>query len=244
MQDDTSAAQVRVATAGWAVPRAVADAFPGEGTGLERYAARLNAAEINSTFYRSHRPSTYARWAATTPADFRFSIKLPRGISHEARLVDAQDLIAKFCDEAGHLGAKLGPLLVQLPPSLAFDPGPHDRFFDDLRKHWTGQVVCEPRHASWLGEEADAMLVHWRVSRVAADPARAPLAAQPGGWTGLVYWRLHGSPRTYWSSYDDAALAMLAGRLSAAESRETWCVFDNTASGAAAANALTLLAML
>lgn len=122
MQDDTSAAQVRVATAGWAVPRAVADAFPGEGTGLERYAARLNAAEINSTFYRSHRPSTYARWAATTPADFRFSIKLPRGISHEARLVDAQDLIAKFCDEAGHLGAKLGPLLVQLPPQPRLRP--------------------------------------------------------------------------------------------------------------------------
>lgn len=244
MQDDTSAAQVRVATAGWAVPRAVADAFPGEGTGLERYAARLKAAEINSTFYRSHRPSTYARWAATTPADFRFSIKLPRAISHEARLVDARDLIAKFCDEVRHLGAKLGPLLVQLPPSLAFDARPHDRFFDDLRKHWTGQVVCEPRHASWLGREADAALIHWRVSRVAADPARAPLAAQPGGWKGLVYWRLHGSPRTYWSSYDDAHLTMLAARLSGGEGLETWCVFDNTASGAAAANALTLQGML
>jgi len=111
----------KIGTAGWAVPRAVAERFPAQGAGLERYAARFDAVEINSTFYRSHRSSTYARWVAATPSQFRFAVKLPRTITHDARLVDAIPLVAAFWIEAQQLGDKLGPLLVQLPPSLAFD---------------------------------------------------------------------------------------------------------------------------
>lgn len=221
----------------------MAESFPAAGSGLERYAARFDAVEINSTFYRSHRPATYARWVASTPPGFRFAVKLPRTITHDARLVGAAPLLAAFRVEALQLGDKLGPLLVQLPPSLAFDPAVADAFFRDLRALWPEAVVCEPRHPTWFEDEAEALLTAHRIARVAADPPRHPAAGSPGGWPGLSYWRLHGSPRMYWSAYDDAFLSRLASGIRAGEA-ETWCVFDNTTSGAAAANALALRAML
>jgi uncharacterized protein YecE (DUF72 family) len=235
---------LRIATAGWSIPRDVAGAFPPEGSGLERYAARLDAVEINSTFYRAHRPSTYARWVASTPPDFRFAVKLPRRITHDARLIDSQARVAAFRAEARQLGDKLGPLLVQLPPSLAFSPAAHEPFFAGLRAVWPDPVVLEPRHASWFDADADALLRAYHIGRVAADPAPHPAAARPGGWPTVAYWRLHGSPRMYYSAYDDQALAALAECLCSGEPREAWCVFDNTASGAAAANALELQALV
>jgi uncharacterized protein YecE (DUF72 family) len=234
---------IRVGTAGWAIPRAVADQFPAEGTGLQRYAARFNCAEINTTFYRSHRPGTLARWAETTPPDFMFSVKAPKAVTHERRLVECDDLIDRFVDEVGELGPKLGPILVQLPPKLDFDAASAAAVFRTLRTLFEGPIACEPRHPTWFDAEAGALLSDYRVSRVAADPARVPAAAVPGGWPGLVYVRLHGSPRMYWSAYDDAALARTADMLRAAQS-DAWCIFDNTGSGAAAADAMRLRARL
>lgn len=234
---------VRIGTAGWAIPRAVADRFPTERSGLERYAARFDAAEINSTFYRSHRAQTYARWRDATPSGFRFPIKCPRAITHEARLVDSSALLRAFLAEAAQLEDKLGPLLIQLPPSLAFDEPAAAAFFTDLRAAFAGLAACEPRHASWFDPEADALLAAHLIARVAADPARHPLAAEPGGWRGLGYWRLHGSPAMYRSSYDEPQLRELASHL-ARHTAETWCIFDNTTTGAAAANALDLQALL
>ena len=232
-----------IATAGWAIPRPVAEMFPTEGSGLQRYAARFDGVEINSTFYRPHRPATLLRWAQTTPPGFRFALKLPRAITHEERLVDCRGLIEAFRRDAEVLGDKLGPLLVQLPPSLQFDTTTVDAFMGDLRAVWPDAAVCEPRHVSWFEPAADEMLRAWRVGRVAADPQRHPLAGAPGGWDGIAYWRLHGSPRMYYSAYSDADLAALASRIRDA-CAEAWCVFDNTTSGAAMANALTLQSLL
>jgi uncharacterized protein YecE (DUF72 family) len=234
------ATDIRIGTAGWAIPRAVADRFPAQGSGLQRYAARFSCAEINSTFYRPHRPATWARWAETTPEGFRFAAKLPKAITHEARLVDCESALAVFVAEVRQLGEKLGPLLVQLPPSLAFDPAVAGAFLAELRRLFAGPVACEPRHASWFEAEADRLLVAHEVARVAADPARTPAAGEPGGWPGFAYWRLHGSPQMYWSSYDDPTLRALAQALKDSQAAEAWCVFDNTTSGAAAANALDL----
>jgi uncharacterized protein YecE (DUF72 family) len=232
---------IRIGTAGWAIPRVVATAFPSEGSALERYAKRFRGVEINSTFYRSHRPGTYARWGAATPPDFAFAVKLPRALTHLAKLVDCQAGLAAFLEELRPLGKKLGPLLVQLPPSLAYDPANAPRFFGALRELAPEHLVaCEPRHASWFERESDDLLAGFRVARVAADPGRHPLALQPGGWLGLEYHRLHGSPRMYYSAYGRAYLAALADRLSEAAAGPAWCMFDNTATGAAAANALEL----
>jgi uncharacterized protein YecE (DUF72 family) len=234
----------RIGTAGWAIPRSLAEHFTAEGAALTRYATRFDAVEINSTFYRSHRASTYARWVEATPSQFRFAVKLPRTITHDARLVDAMPMVAAFRSEAMQLGEKLGPVLVQLPPSLAFDSAVAEPFFAGLRDLWPQAVVCEPRHPSWFEAEADTLLQAFRIGRVGADPAIHPSAALPSGWTGIAYWRLHGSPRMYYSNYGEAALLALASALRAATAGEVWCVFDNTTSGAAAANALSLQEML
>ncbi len=235
----------RVGCAGWTLPKEHAGRFPGGGTHLARYAARLPAVEINSSFYRPHRPATYARWAASVPEHFRFSVKVPKQATHDRRLVDADDVLDRFLPEAAQLGGKLGPLLVQLPPSLSFSADVGERFFASLRDRFDGGVALEPRHASWFEVPAARLLTKFRVARVAADPAVVPAAAEPGGWDGLVYYRLHGSPRMYYSAYAPEYLEALAARLSkAAAASSVWCVFDNTAEGAATADALDVLARL
>jgi uncharacterized protein YecE (DUF72 family) len=237
---------LRIGTAGWTLPRAIQDHFAGEGSHLARYARVFDAAEINSSFHRPHRRSTYERWAASVPARFRFCVKVPKTITHAQKLIDAAPLLDRFLDEARGLGERLGCLLVQLPPSLAMDAQTACRFFAELRERYDGDVVIEPRHASWFTSQADELLVSLAIARVAADPARVPAAAHPGGRARLAYWRWHGAPRVYWSSYDDAALRALADSLIAAIERgaQAWCIFDNTASGAAAGNALALQALV
>ena len=204
---------ILVGTAGWSIPRASAHRFAGEGTHLERYARVLGCAEINSSFHRPHTAATYAKWASSTPPDFRFAVKVPRAITHDLKLRRARLPLERFLEETGGLGNKRGPLLVQLPPSLAFDARVAARFFDLVRSRYEGFVVCEPRHETWFSVEADALLVRYTVGRVAADPAPAAGAELPGGWKGIVYFRLHGSPRKYWSRYDGGHIAGLADTL-------------------------------
>ena len=237
--------RIRVGVAGWSVPSAMADRFPATGSHLERYAARFDAVEINSSFYRPHRRATYARWAAGVPDDFRFAVKLPKEITHERRLVACADLLDSFADAVGGLGAKRGPVLVQLPPSLAFVPDAAEAFLAACDATVGGPLVCEPRHPSWFGTEAEALLVRRRVARVAADPAPVPAAARPGGWNGLGYARLHGSPTTYWSAYGAAVAGHARAAATAAETAsETWVIYDNTAAGAAPEDALALMERL
>lgn len=239
----SDAAAISLGTAGWSLPREQWPAFPVEGTHLQRYAARLGAVEINSSFYRPHRPATYAKWAASVPEAFRFCVKVPKQITHELRLIGCDALLERFVHECGHLEEKLGCLLVQLPPSLAYDSRSACDFLDALRARYEGPVAIEPRHQSWL--DAEALLRRMQVGRVAADPAPFPEAGEPGGWSGLRYYRLHGSPRIYYSAYEAERLDALAKRL-ASERDDTscWCIFDNTASGAATADALALLERL
>jgi uncharacterized protein YecE (DUF72 family) len=232
---------LRIGTAGWSVPSSYLDQVPPGGRHLERYARRLNAVEINSSFYRPHRRTTYQRWAQSVPDDFRFAAKVPKAITHEAGLADCGTLLDRFVDEVTGLGDKLGVLLVQLPPKSALSKRVADRFFRDLRARIDTDVVLEPRHASWFAPEVDDWLAKRRIARVAADPARIAGADEPGGSSKLAYYRWHGSPRVYYSDYGAAALKALRRRIEdQARESSIWCIFDNTASGAALGNALTL----
>ncbi|CAO3354951.1 DUF72 domain-containing protein [Azospirillum palustre] len=236
---------IRIGTAGWSIPKLSAPAFPVEGTHLERTARVMPMTEVNSSFYRPHKPETWARWAASTPLGFRFAVKLPKAISHDARLVGAEAALDRFLAEAGMLGDRFGPLLVQLPPSLRFDRAVAEDFFTLLRARFDGDLVCEPRHATWFTDAAEALLAAHRVARVAADPAPVAGAGEPSGWDGLRYWRLHGSPVMYRSAYEPAVLDALAERLAAeAALRPVWCVFDNTADFHAVDDALATVARL
>ena len=241
--------RARIGTAGWSIPRAAAHEAPAPGSHLERYARVLNCAEINSSFHRPHRTEVYARWAAQTPEGFRFSVKVPRTITHDAQLKRCRPLLDAFLAQIAGLGARLGPLLVQLPPSLELSTRTARGFFALLRERHAGPVVCEPRHASWFAAVAERIFEDFRIARVAADPSRIAAAKEPGGWAGggnarrIIYYRLHGSPRKYWSRYPPGRIAAWAAQMQGwiAEGAEIWCIFDNTASGAAFENALEML---
>lgn len=200
----------------------------------------LPAVEINSTFYRPHRAATFARWAASVPRTFRFSVKLPGALTHEQRLAKSGALLDTFLVDLEPLGQRLGCLLAQLPPSLAFDARVARAFFKALRARFARGIALEPRHASWFTRRADDLMIDFKITRVAADPPRAEGDGEPGGWPGLAYFRLHGSPRIYYSAYDDDFLAVIGRRLRDLDRRRVsaWCIFDNTALGAATGNAL------
>jgi uncharacterized protein YecE (DUF72 family) len=237
--------RIFIGTAGWSIPRASSERCTGPGTHLQRYARRLRAAEINTTFYRSHELRTYTRWAGATGPSFRFAIKVPRVITHELKLRRASAPLEQFLDESAALGRKRGPILIQLPPSLEFDGRTVTAFLRMLRDRHDGLVVCEPRHPSWLLPEVEDVLRRYEIGRVGADPPPAPGADRPGGWPGIVYYRLHGSPRKYWSTYDASFLDALAADLRRVPPRvPAWCIFDNTASGGAIENALDLAVRL
>lgn len=236
------AAASYIGCAGLRLPLSVQARFAAQGTHLQRYASCLNASEINSSFHRPHSQATYRRWAESVPGHFRFCVKLPKTITHEQKLIACEHLLDKFVGQAGGPGSCLSCLLVQLPPSLAFDGAGAEAFFEAPRQRWAGPVSAEPRHESWFGAQAQALLSAHQVARVLADPVRHACGSHPAGWPALVYLRLHGSPRMYYSAYQPALLAALAARIALAlrEGRAVWCIFDNTAGSAAADNALGL----
>jgi len=231
--------------AGWAIRREHSPRFANVGTHLQRYATLFNCVEINSCFYRPHRFSTYERWAASVPEAFRFAVKLPKAITHELRLVNAEDRLDQFLTETSGLGAKRGPILVQLPPSFAFD-ATVPTFLAVLRERFKGDVVLEPRHETWFNDDVESLLVDYQVARVAADPARVPAAGVPGGFRQLAYIRLHGSPRVYYSAYEPEYLESVVASIeqNLACGVRTWCIFDNTALGFATGDALSVQALL
>ncbi|WP_208101752.1 DUF72 domain-containing protein [Pseudomonas koreensis] len=233
-----------IGCAGWSLGREYWPQFPAEGTHLQRYAARFDCVEINSSFYRPHRRQTYARWADSVPPGFRFSVKVPRQITHELRLQNCDQALDEFLGQCEGLTDRLGCLLVQLPPSLTFTPEIVEAFFVALRQRFAGAVVLEPRHESWVA--AAPMLQAYRIAQVVVDPSRITTDGAAQGWAGLRYWRLHGSPRIYHSAYDERYLQTLAEQMkvAAAEGAAVWCIFDNTASGAALGNALALAALM
>lgn len=242
------AARARIGTAGWSIPKSAADCFAVIGTHLQRYAALMPAVEINSSFHRPHGRATYERWRSLTPQNFEFSVKIPKEISHVRKLVDTGSALDAFIEQVGGLGSKLAVLLLQLPPRLEFDECCARKFLIDLRDRLPDDlgIACEPRHPSWFEDEAEGVLIEHCIARVAADPVRCPGGERLGGWPGLRYWRLHGSPRVYYSPYDEARLAALAEAIAceAPSGASSWCIFDNTASGAATSNAVELQSLM
>ncbi|WP_374585537.1 DUF72 domain-containing protein [Pseudoduganella sp.] len=239
-------AGVTIGIAGWSLARPDAGLFPapGSGSALQRYAAVFGAVEINSSFYRPHKPETYARWADSVPPGFRFAVKLPRTVTHEKRLQDTSPELDRFAAEAGALHEKLGWVLVQTPPSLRFDPAAASALFTGLRQRLAGPLLaCEARHGSWFDADATALLRGLDVIRVVADPP----AGTPGPFiatsSSASYVRLHGSPQIYRSPYEPERLQRVASWL-AAQPGQALVIFDNTMSGTQARQARMLADLL
>jgi len=237
---------IRIGCAGWSIPRQHAHLFGDGDSMLARYATRFDLAEVNSSFYRAHQRKTWERWAASVPARFRFTAKLPQEISHERALRGCVACLSRFLGEVGGLGDKLAALLLQLPRSRPLEASVAARFFAQLRARYEGPFAVEARHASWFDQKASDLLREFSIARAAADPALSVEAARPGGDPSLRYWRWHGSPRMYYSDYPEQALLDLAARVRARAPRGALrvVVFDNTAHAFATANAARLQQLL
>lgn len=237
-------AHILIGCAGWSISSIYAEdpALPKTGSHLERYAAALSMVEINSSFYRPHRPETYARWRDTTPPPFRFSVKIPKAITHEKKLIGIDDILDRFISDVTRLEEKLGCLLVQLPPKLKFDQHVAGSFFDVLHERANVKVVCEPRHPSWFGDDASDLFIAHNITRVIADPPIVGVDHVPPLKSDTIYIRLHGSHDMYRSAYSESYLSELGLWINRQlDARvQVWCVFDNTAVGAALGNALFL----
>lgn len=238
--------EFRIGTAAWTLPKEHKDQFPPSGSHLERYSQVLNAVEINTSFYRQHKHATYEKWASAVPDDFKFSVKLERLFTHERKLADPGPELLERIEGIQGLGAKLGCLLVQLPPKLEFIEVTAGSFFETLREIFLGPIAVEARNKSWSSSEAFKLRREFELSPVIADPEPydgANLISSTHGSSRVVhYYRLHGSPEIYKSRYETARLESFAEqmRVSAKQASSVWCVFDNTTFGHATQNALEL----
>lgn len=226
--------KIRIGTAGWGIPSNMREDFPLGKNHLEQYSQVFNAVEINSSFHKSHKKKTYERWAAISPSDFQFSVKMFKEITHVKGLVDVEFDLEKFFEEVMGLQTKLGPLLIQLPPKLGFETDVANNFFELVRKLFKGKIVLEPRNISWGLLEAVTMLHEYKITLVNADPVKVP--RETNLKTQFSYYRLHGSPIIYSSSYSSTFLEQLAKTIK----NSSWVIFDNTRLGAATQNALAL----
>jgi len=235
---------VRIGIAGWAMPAALSDKSPERQSHLEQYSQYFNAVEINSSFYRPHRRHSYERWSASVPHSFRFSVKMPKLITHERRLEGCADEVNAFLHSVAGLGEKLGVLLLQLPPSALFDEEVVREFLELLTKQTTAKLVCEPRNPSWFVSAAEDLFVRFGVTRVTAHPAPRHCPDKDPENRGFVYLRLHGAPRMYYSAYSPEFLGGISSQIALGRHGETWCIFDNTAEGVAWPNARSLLELI
>lgn len=229
-------------TAAWANPPGERERR-GSVSHLVHYSKCFNAVEINSSFYRPHRRPTYERWRDMTPPGFRFSVKMPRSVTHECALRRCRSELGQFVHEISGLDQKLAVILVQLPATLTFEARVAASFFERLVACSAARVACEPRHPSWFTVRAGNLLQRCGISRVAADPSAHFGGNLPGGSPKLVYYRLHGSPRRYYSAYSWEWLSDLATQIREPGSNadEVWCILDNTARHEAWPNARQLL---
>lgn len=228
-----------IGTASWSIPRELQHKFPSAKNKLQSYSQVFKGVEINSTFYNFHRLETFEKWYALTPHDFQFCLKLHREFSHQRFVYNDQSL-ARFFDEARGLKDKFKVLLIQFPPKQEFNLDACQKLIDNIRLHYSGFIVVEPRHSSWTHKEAKTFFKANQLSKVVADPERCSLPSAYENAGGITYYRLHGSPVIYRSSYDPQVLEILSEILK----DNDWCIFDNTASGHGTANALDLNSML
>jgi uncharacterized protein YecE (DUF72 family) len=180
---------ILVGTSGYNYPEWKGSFYPADLAAakmLPYYAARFTTVEINYTFYRMPSEKILAGWAGQVPPEFRFTLKAPRRITHDAKLVGCEDLTAGFCRVAGTLGARLGALLFQLPPTLKKDLARLDGFLESLPPK--APAAFEFRHPSWFDDEVFGRLREHGQALCVADSGKleTPLEVT----AGFGYFRL------------------------------------------------------
>jgi uncharacterized protein YecE (DUF72 family) len=235
-----------VGTSGWSYDRWRDDFYRGvrRRDWLRHAARQFSGLEINATFYRLPSPETLRRWAAETPAGFRFTLKGHRLITHSKRLRDVGDNVARSREPARALGARLAAVVWQLPDTLGADLERLRGFVRALGRWRSTRHALELRHPSWFRDDVAALLAEANLAVCWSDAPDFPMWRRVT--TDLVYVRLHGHTRKYASRYSGPSLRRWAERVAGwtDEGRDVHVYFDNDAEGAAPRDALSLLELL
>lgn len=231
--------RLRVGTSGWRYPHWRNALYPPglpQNRWLEHYSARFDTVESNAAFYRLPTPETFRRWGEQTPPDFVMAVKASRYLTHIRRLSSPEEPVARLLRSASALGDKLGPVLLQLPPTLRADAGLLARclrcFPRDVR------VAVEPRHPSWWTNEIHDLLAAHGTALCWADRRSRPATPlwRTANW---VYLRCHEGAARPRPSYGEAALHAWVRRTSevTAEGGDVYVYFNNDAGAAAVRDA-------
>jgi uncharacterized protein YecE (DUF72 family) len=230
----------RIGTSGWSYDHWQGILYPARTPVHERldwYVRRYDTVELNGSYYRWPVEATFAAWAARLPPGFTMAVKASRGLTHFRRLADPAAWLSRMAAGLRHLGDRRGPLLVQLPPFLAYDPNRLETF---LRTASADQrVAVEFRHPSWQREETFAMLERCGAAYCVMSGAGLPCVLR--ATAPFVYVRLHGPDphQLYGGSYSDADLRWWADRIRewTGQGREVLAYFNNDGGGNAVRNA-------
>ena len=205
---------------------------------LEHYAGTFDVVEINNAFYRLPERSTFEQWRSRTPADFCFAVKMSRYLTHVKRLREPAEPVARFLGRAEALDGKLGPVLLQLPPTLRADLPALDETLKQFPR--TVRVAVEPRHSTWFTDDCRRLLERHRAALCWADRKGRPVTPL---WTTTDwgYLRLHEGRATPWPRYGRAALSTWVERL--AGTSLAYVFFNNDPGGAAVTDAGVMAAL-
>jgi uncharacterized protein YecE (DUF72 family) len=224
-------------TSGLVLPVPNKQAFPEAfraGSRLAYYSTLFNSIEINSTFYKIPLPATFSRWAEEVQPDFRFTVKLWRGITHVPSLRFTKEDVHRYLYAVHHLGEKKGSLLIQFPAGLqATAVEKLERLLDticDADPARTWKLAVEFRHRSWYVPEVEALLHRYQAARVLHDMPASSITELPDTTVPFVYIRFHGPAGDYKGGYSDANLSIWAEKAAGwlAADKEVYVYFNNT----------------
>jgi uncharacterized protein YecE (DUF72 family) len=215
---------------------------------LPFYAGRFSTVEINYSFYHLPRVTTYEKWAAQTPDDFIFALKLSRFITHIKRLKGIKPALRTFVEGSEALGAKRGPILAQLPPRFGLTAVNKKRlkFFLDTMNQLNAPTAVELRHKTWFIDDTYELLTRTNASLVIANSSRYPNPAEDIVTADFVYFRFHGPEELFASSYTNTQLEHYAGIMKKhlKDGKDVYAYFNNDFGGHAVRNARTLAKLL
>ncbi len=213
---------------------------------LSFYATVFNIAEINSSFYHLPRRQVVEGWTKKVPAGFLFCPKVSNYITHVKKLKAPEETLPRFFEAFEPIQQQLGPILIQLPPSLPFDHDTVDHFFTILRENYSRyHFALEVRHSSWLAKGGLELLSKYNIAFVISQSGNYfPYAEVVTSQN--IYVRFHGPGALYNSDYDEESLQRFAAlfRKWMASGNHLWVFFNNTMQGHAIQNALRLRALV
>jgi uncharacterized protein YecE (DUF72 family) len=236
--------ELLLGTSGWDYPEWVGKVYPPRGVTdrLRYYAALFPIVEVNSTFYRLPPPSVAASWARRTPASFRFAAKFPQAITHDLRLVGTDEELRRFLAVLRPLrdAGKFAAALLQLPPSLPFEPATVRAFYGSIPRDLP--VAVEFRERSWLVPESYALLREFGLAHVVLDGPHLPSVLEVTAPFAYIRWHGRGDPLWYDYTYSAAELAEWLPRVRALAEKASvvYGFFNNHFRGDAAVNCRSL----